>query len=32
MNALTKLRRGAADLELDYDMCIKTIQGLIEEP
>lgn len=25
MNALTKLRRGAADLELDYDTCIKTL-------
>jgi hypothetical protein len=24
--SLTKLRRGAADMELDYDLCIKTIQ------
>jgi len=27
---LNKLRRGAADLELDYDSVIKTIQQLIE--
>ena len=30
--SLTKLRRGAADLELDYDLCIKTMQNLIEQP
>jgi hypothetical protein len=30
--SLTKLKRGAADLELDYDLCIKTMQVLIEEP
>ena len=27
---LNKLKRGAADLELDYDTVIKTIQGLLE--
>jgi hypothetical protein len=27
---LNKLRRGAADMELDYDLVIKTIQNLIE--
>ena len=28
---LNKLKRGAADLELDYDSVIKTIQTMIEE-
>ena len=30
--SLTKLKRGAADLELDYDHCIYIMQGLIEDP
>jgi hypothetical protein len=30
ITSLNKLKRGAADMELDYDLVIKTIQGLIE--
>ena len=31
ITSLNKLKRGAADMELDYDLVIKTIQGLIEQ-